>query len=127
MAALVVTLSRADALGDMGMRIGIFPGGATPTMHPANTPFWIGYGFTAEPGSSAPLDERATRFELDVDGKPASMATDVRAESGVARRKTDVADFPAGLPPGWHDFAGRWFDGERLILSSKAAIQFVDQ
>jgi hypothetical protein len=126
MAALVVTLSRANALGDVGMQIGIFPGGATPTMYPANTPFWIGYGFTAEPGSSAPLDERATRFELDVDGEASSMASDVRAESGVPRRKTDIADFPAGLPPGWHDFAGRWFDAGRLVLSSRSVIQFVE-
>jgi hypothetical protein len=126
MAALVVTLSRADALGDVGMRIGVFPGGASPTIYPANMPFWIGYGFMAEPGSSAPLDGHATRFELDVDGEPALMATDVRGESDVSRRKTDIADFPAGLPPGWHDFAGRWFDAGRLVLSSRSVIQFVE-
>src|SRR5881396_3276185 len=100
MAALVVTVSPTNALGDEEMRIGIFPGGATPTLYPANTPFWIGYGFTAEPDSSAPLDERSTRFELDVDGEPASMVTDVPAESGMPRRKTDIANFPAGLPAG---------------------------
>jgi hypothetical protein len=126
MAALVVTLSRANALGDEDARIGIFPGGATPTMYPADTPFWVGYGFTAEPGSSAPLDDGTTRFELDVDGELVSMVTDLHAESGMPHRKTDIADFPAGLPPGWHDFAGRWYDGGRLILSSRAAIQFVD-
>ena len=25
------------------------PGGATPTMFPAGTPFWVGYGFAADP------------------------------------------------------------------------------
>jgi hypothetical protein len=28
---------------------------------------------------------------------------------------------------GWHDFAGRWYDEGRLILSSRAAIQFVER
>jgi hypothetical protein len=124
MAALVVTLSPTNALGDE-KRIGIFPGGATPTMYPADTPFWIGYGFTVEPGSSAPLDDGTTRFELDVDGEPASMVSDVHKQQGVPHRKTDIADFPAGLSEGWHDFAGRWYDGGRLILSSRCVIQFV--
>ena len=35
-------------------------------------------------------------------------------------------EFPSGLPAGWHDFTGRWYDGGRLILSSRAAIQFVE-
>ena len=61
-----------------------------------------------------------------MDGEPASMATDVQAESGIPRRKTDIADFPAGLPPGWHDFAGRWYDAGRLMLSSRSVIQFVE-
>lgn len=126
MAALVVTVSPTNALGDERARIGIFPGGATPTMYPANTPFWIGYGFSAEPGASGTLEDGTSRFELDVDGEPASMATDVQVESGVPRRKTDIADFPAGLPAGWHDFTGRWHDGGRLILSSRSMIQFVE-
>ena len=42
-------------------------------------------------------------------------------------RKTDVAEFPAGLPVGWHDFAGRWYDRGRLILSSRASIEFVER
>lgn len=125
MAALVVTLSRATALGEEA-RIGIFPGGATPTMHPANTPFWIGYGFTAEPDSRAPLDDGTTRFELEVDGEAVSMLTELHAEDGSPLRRTDVATFALGLPAGWHDFAGRWYDDGRLILSSRAAIQFVE-
>ena len=28
------------------------------------------------------------------------------------------------LPAGWHGFTGRWYDGGRLILSSRVAIQF---
>lgn len=124
MAALVVTVSPANGMGDQ--RIGIFPGGATTTMYPAETPFWVGYGFAAESTSDAKIDEASTRFELDVDGDPVSMLTDVHAEGGLPVRKTNIAEFPAGLPTGWHDFTGRWYDGGRLILSSRATIQFVD-
>ena len=126
MAALVVTVSPGNGMSNEGARIGIFPGGATTTMHPANTPFWVGYGFMVEPGSRASLDEPGTRFELDVDGRPVSMRTELHSDAGTPVRKTDVAEFPDGLPAGWHDFAGRWYDGGRLILSSRVAVQFVE-
>jgi hypothetical protein len=125
MAALVVTVSPANGMG--ARRIGIFPGGATTTIYAADTPFWVGYGFAAEPGSGARIDDAGTRFELDVDGEPVSMLTDVHSDAGLPVRKTNVADFPAGLPIGWHDFTGRWYDGGRLILSSRTAIQFVER
>jgi hypothetical protein len=128
MAALVVvTVSPANGMSDVAGRVEIFPGGATPSMHPANTPFWVGYGFAADLENDTRLDGETTRFELDVDGAPVSMLTDVQSESGVAVRKTDIAEFPAGLPAGWHDFAGRWFDGGRMILSTRATIQFVER
>ena len=127
MAALVVvTVSPSNGLSAKEARIGIFPGGATPSMYPAGTPFWVGYGFAADPENGGSLDEKTTRFELDVDGDPVSMLADVQSEAGLAVRKTDVADFPVGLPAGWHDFTGRWYDGGRLILSSRAAIEFVE-
>ena len=127
MAALVVfTVSPSHGMSDKEGRIGIFPGGATPTMHPADTRFWVGYGFAAEQGDGALLDDVSTRFELDVDGEPVSMLTEVRTEAGLPVRKSDIAEFPNGLPAGWHDFAGRWYDGGRLIISSRAAIQFID-
>jgi hypothetical protein len=125
MAALVVTVSPSNGMGDQ--RIGIFPGGATTTMYPAETPFWVGYGFAAESTSDAKIDEASTRFELDVDGEPVSMLTDMQSDAGLPVRKTNIAEFPAGLPAGWHDFTGRWYDGGRLILSSRAAIQFVER
>ena len=128
MAALVVvTVSPANAMSGKEGRIGIFPGGATPTMYPAKTPFWVGYGFAADPENGGGLDEATTRFELDVDGEPVSMLTDLHSDSGLPVRKTDIADFPDGLPAGWHDFSGRWYDGGRLILSSRAAIEFVER
>jgi hypothetical protein len=127
MAALVVvTVSPANDLPDREGRIGVFPGGAIPTMYPASTAFWVGYGFAAEHEGERGLDEDGTRFELDVDGAPAPMLTDVQTEAGVPVRKTNVADFPDGLPAGWHDFSGRWYDDGRLILSTRAAIQFVE-
>jgi len=127
MAALVVTVSPANGLGDREGRIGIFPGGATTTIYSADTPFWVGYGFAAEPGSEPDLEQPGTRFELDVDGVPVTMLTDLLSDAGLPVRKTDVAEFPAGLPAGWHDFSGRWYDGGRLILSSRSAIQFVER
>jgi hypothetical protein len=126
MAALVVTVSPANGLSDREGRIGIFPGGATTTMYPADTPFWVGYGFAAEPGCEPDLEQPGTRFELEVDGEPVTMHTDLHSDAGLAVRKTDVAEFAAGLPAGWHDFSGRWYDSGRLILSSRTAIQFVD-
>ena len=55
------------------------------------------------------------------------MLTDVHSDSGLPVRKTNIAEFPEGLPAGWHDFSGRWYDGGRLILSSRAAIEFVER
>jgi hypothetical protein len=127
MAALVVSVSPANGMGDKARRIGIFPGGATTTMYPAGTPFWVGYGFAAESGADAVLDEASTRFELDVDGEPVTMLTEFRADAGVPVCKTNIAEFPVGLPGGWHDFTGRWYDGGRLVVSSRTAIQFVDR
>ncbi len=127
MAALVVTVSPANGMSEKEGRIGIFPGGATTTMYTADRAFWIGYGFAAEPGSGADLADAQTRFELDVDGEPVSMLTDVHTDAGLPVRKTNVAEFPHGLPAGWHDFAGRWYDAGRLTLSSRTSIQFVER
>jgi hypothetical protein len=126
MAALVVVTVSPSNGSSMESRIGIFPGGGTPTMYSADTPFWVGYGFAADPENGGGLDEETTRFELEVDGAPVSMLSDVHSESGLPVRKTNVAEFPSGLPAGWHDFSGRWYDGGKLILSSRAAIEFVD-
>jgi hypothetical protein len=128
MAALVlVTVSPANGMSAREGRIGIFPGGATPTMYPAATPFWVGYGFAADPENGTGLDEATTRFELDVDGDTVSMLTDVQSDAGLPVRKTNIAEFPAGLPAGWHDLTGRWYDSGRLILSSRVAIEFVER
>jgi hypothetical protein len=127
MAALVVTVSPVNGMEDKKGRIGIFPGGATTTMYPASTPFWVGYGFAAEPGSEPDLGEPGTRFELDVDGGPVAMLTDLHLDAGLPVRKTNVAEFADGLPAGWHDFTGRWYDAGRLTLSSRTTIQFVER
>ncbi len=131
MAALVVlSVSRANGNGGASARIGIFPGGATPTIYPADTAFWIGYGFAPDLGDSTggmqELGEE-TRFELDVDGTSMAMRTDVQMEGAAPLRKTDLAEFASGLPAGWHEFVGRWYDGGKLILSSRASIQFVER
>jgi len=131
MAALVVvSVSQANGIGGAGARIGIFPGGATPAIYPADTAFWIGYGFAPDLGDPAGAMQELgeeTRFELDVDGRRVEMRTDVQTEGAAPLRKTDLADFPAGLPAGWHEFVGRWYDGGKLILSSRASIEFVER
>ena len=127
MAALVVTVSPADGLSNKEGRIGIFPGGATSTMYPADIGFWVGYGFASDTAGGADLAGDETRFELDVDGVPVSMLTAVDEDDGVPVRKTNIAEFPDGLPVGWHDFGGRWYDGGRLILSTRVSIQFVER
>ncbi len=131
MSAFVVSTAGPRGVPLTGARIGIFPGSATPSVFPAHTPFWIGYGFVAEPGDTgaalADSAEGGTRFELEVDGKPAVLVTDVKEESGQPVSKHSVANFEAGLPAGWHRFAGRWYDGGRLMLSSERTIEFVER
>ena len=126
MAALVVTVSPANGMSGREGRIGIFPGGATTTMYAAGAPFWVGYEFAADPGG-VELESEGTLFELDVDGAHVSMLTAVHEDAGLPVRKTNVAEFPDGLPAGWHDFAGRWYDGGRLVLSSRVSIEFVER
>ena len=53
------------------------------------------------------------------------MASNVGA--GASLRKTDLAEFCAGLPAGWHEFVGRWYDDGKLILSSRVTIEFVER
>jgi hypothetical protein len=128
-ALVVVNVSRARGNGESKARLDIFPGGSTPAVYPADTGFWIGYGFAPD-REDAPDDQQlddATRFELDVDGHRVEMHTNLRHANDVAVRKTDYADFPAGLAAGWHDFVGRWYDCGKLILSRRAAIEFVER
>ena len=82
MAALVVTVSPANGLGEKEGRIGIFPGGATPTMYPAEHAVLGGLRIRGRLGRGNRLDDVTTRFELDVDGEPVSMLTDVHSDSG---------------------------------------------
>ena len=112
-----------------GARLDIFPGGATPSVFAASTPFWVAYGFAPDPGAAEgeALDETTTRFELEVDGKLAETRSELTYEGKALLRKTVTAEFPEGLPVGWHELSGRWYDGERLLLASKARIEFVER
>jgi hypothetical protein len=130
-AFVVVGPPHANGLPRTGMRLSIFPGSASPSVFPAREPFWIGYGFIPEPHKGA--DERSealdrgTRFELEVDGKPVSLITDVKLDDGrLPLSKHSVANFGSGLPAGWHRFSGRWYDAGRLVLTSDRSIQFVE-
>jgi hypothetical protein len=128
MAAFVVT---SPEVPPTARRLSIFPGAATPAVFPADTPFWIGYGFLLERGHSSDecrmgLDD-ATRFELIVDGEGVPLQTDLRSGDGEPVSKHAVACFDSGLPAGWHRFQGRWYDSGTLVLTSDQAIQFVER
>lgn len=129
-ALVVVDVSGAAAVGELGDRLDIFPGGATPAVFPAWAPFWVGYGFapdsTALPSEDA-LDEDTTRFELDVDGHEVAVRSVLLREGDAVVRKTVVAEFPAGLPAGWHGLSGRWYDRGKLLFASRVTIEFVER
>jgi len=132
MAAFVVVAPQSGGSPPrIGDRLSIFPGSATPSVFRAGEPFWIGYGFVPEPGDlgrdqSASLD-RETRFELEVDGYPISLLTEVKTDSrGTPLSKDAIANFGSGLPAGWHRFFGRWYDGGTLVLTSDTSIEFVE-
>jgi hypothetical protein len=128
-AAFVLVPHGSNGPMHAGDRLNLFPGSATPAVFVAGRPFWIGCGFVADgvhPSEPVSRVLDGTRFELLVDGAPASMASSVHTEPGGRLRKDDVAEFPNGLAAGWHEFASRWYDGGRLVLSSRAAVEFVD-
>ena len=68
-----------------------------------------------------------TGFELLVDGEAVPLYTDLKVEGARTVRKFTVADFPNGLPAGWHVFAGRWYDEGALALTSDRSIEFVER
>jgi hypothetical protein len=125
MAAFVlVPPASVDGSTRTGGQLNLFPGSATPAVFAAEEPFWIGYGFVAEPGDA--IDE-TTRFELRIDGRAVAMQSEVRREAGTAVHRLDVAEFPDGLPAGWHELSGRWYEHGRLVLSNRVAIEFVER
>ena len=75
---------------------GIFPGSATPSVFPAGEPFWIGYGFVPEPTDAGEMevDILERRFELEVDGHPVELATEVTSDRDGRRvSKHDLVSF----------------------------------
>jgi len=125
MAAFVVAPPVSD-LPVTGTQLNIFPGSATPSVFPAGEPFWIGCGFVAERENTERFD-RDARFELEVDGEPVVLLTDFKErDGGNPTSKHSIASFASGLPVGWHRFAGRWYSGGQLVLTSDRAVQFVE-
>lgn len=128
MAAVVVAPSAPPGIPPNGVAITIFPGSATPAVFAANAPFWIGSAFVPDSGDpeADALDE-TTRFELEVDGHPVRLATDLEVRGGRATQKLSIAVFGKGLPAGWHRFAGRWYAAGRLVLSNDRSIEFIER
>ena len=131
MAAFVVVAP--PAIGNplrTGLQLNIFPGSATPSIFRAGSPFWIGYGFVpdvedAETGRRVLPED--TRFELEVDGTAVPIHADVTVDGERAAGRLEIASFAAGLPAGWHRFAGRWYDGGRIVLTCDTTIEFVER
>ena len=127
-AFVVVAPSGPSSAPKSGARLNIFPGSATPAVFAAGAPFWIGYGFVPEAGDGYQATMHPdTGFELLVDGEPVDLYTDLQVEGGRTVRKFTVADFPDGLPAGWHRLAGRWYDEGVLALTSDESIEFVER
>jgi hypothetical protein len=127
-AFVVVAPPGPSGAGRPGARLNIFPGSATPAVFSAGAPFWIGYGFVPEDGAERGAAVHPdTGFELLVDGEPVALSSDVERDGERVVRKFSVVDFPAGLPAGWHRFAGRWYDAGVLTLTSDRAIEFVER
>lgn len=131
MAAFVVVAASVPAsIPRSGARLNIFPGSVTPAVFVANAPFWIGYGFVPEARESEDEIQTVdpeTRFELAVDGIPMLLDSDLKIEGGLIVRKLDIANFPSGLPAGWHRFGGRWYDAGTLVLTNDRSIEFVER
>ena len=130
MAAFVVAPDVPSSIPRSGTQLSIFPGSATPAVFAAGAPFWIGSGFVPITDDPDPSDtkslEQTTRFELDVDGEPLPLETDVMREGGRVVRTLAIASFDSGLPLGWHRFTARWYVGGKLTLASDASIEFVE-
>jgi hypothetical protein len=129
MAAFVVVAFNSASSGPRsGARLNIFPGAATPAVFAAGSPFWVGYGFVPERHDGAESTVHPeTGFALLVDGEAVPLATEVKTEGRRTVRKFTAADFPNGLPAGWHRFSGRWYDEGLLALTSDASIEFVER
>jgi hypothetical protein len=110
-----------------GLRLTIFPGAATPSVFAAGAPFWIGYGFVTDAGDRDATIHPDTGFELLVDRQAVPLHTELDVREGRTLGKVTVADFPNGLPAGWHLFAGRWYDAGVLALTSDRSIEFVER
>lgn len=129
MAAFVLTLFDPHLSGHASDRLDIFPGAATPSVFPANTAFWIGYGFAVESGARDGANTELsaeTTFELIVDGRRVPLEIESRAVDGRPVARQCIAEFEDGLPAGWHRFEGRWYEAGALRLTSGNAIEFVE-
>ena len=129
-ALVVVDVSGMAETEAAGARLDIFPGGVTPAVFPARVPFWVGYGFAPDRAAPSPADafaEDATRFELEVDGRRVPVRSLLLREGEAVVRKTELAEFPSGLPAGWHGLTGRWYDRGKLLLTNRVTIEFVER
>ena len=108
-------------------RLNIFPGASAPAVFTAGAPFWIGYGFVADSSGGDDAVDDATGFELLVDCEAVDLSIELEVEDGRTVRKFAVADFPEGLPAGWHRLVGRWYHAGVLALTSARSIEFVER
>jgi hypothetical protein len=132
-AALAATLaaSPSPAAADpvqTGERINLlFP----PAAYEAGAPFHISHGYCfIEPQDVRLANRDDTRFELRIDGQLIDSVVDLRrggrADEGCRAVKSNISEFPAGLPAGSYGFEGRWYLAGELDFSTSATIVFHD-
>jgi hypothetical protein len=124
-AAMVVAASpvAANSMPTTGTRISLF---AAPATFPADAPFYIEHGSACDPSagdSAADCMAADTHFDLYLDGALQPSTVDIE-NSPTGWVKLNLTNYPAGLPPGRHTFAGVWVAGGSVYLTLSARINF---
>ncbi len=87
----------------------------------ANTPFYVSHGFTWIPGADSAATQAGimrptTHFELFVDGaRVPSVPYIYYDQSKGYGGKSNLTDYPNGLPSGTYTFEGRWYKDGSLV------------
>jgi hypothetical protein len=120
-----VGIASANSVPHPELRINLF---VPPATMPADTPFWIGHGFSIAP-DELPADSvpGAATFELYVDGSAVSLRKDVEYAGGNSVDSVAFIwyrNFDQGLPAGEHRFEGRWYVDGAIFLELGADVLF---
>jgi len=114
----------ANSIPRSGDQLSLFP---APSTMPADTAFWMGYGFTTVlPELPSVAVDGTAVFELWVDGSPVKLRRDVEFRGGATGgvRVDYYHNFLDGLPAGEHSFEARWAVNGSPILEKSVVVTF---